>query len=300
MIESIPNVSEGRRPDVLAALTACLRAVPGLRVLDTSADAAHHRSVFTMAGTADAVAAAALALVECAVAQIDLRKHRGVHPRFGAVDVLPFVPLDGATLDECVRLAHRVGTAIAEQFAIPVYYYEAAASAPHRRRLEDVRRGEFEGLSTRMLDPAWAPDAGPGRPHPSAGAIAIGARHPLIAYNVNLASNRLPVAQAIARQIRERDGGLRAVKALGLPLADRGIVQVSTNLVDYTITPPAVVFDTVCRLAAEFGVTVRESELIGLIPRAALTGTTPAALLLTGFRDDQILEERLARTAPNP
>lgn len=300
MIESIPNVSEGQRPAVIAALTAALRAVPDLRLLDVSADSAHNRSVFTYAGEPAAVEAAALALVACAVTHVDLRTHRGVHPRMGAVDVLPFVPLAGTTLADCVAMARRVGRIIADRFSIPVYFYEAAATSSARRRLEDVRRGEFEGLSTRMADPAWVPDAGPSRPHPSAGAMAIGARQPLIAYNVNLASDRLDVAKAIARRIRERDGGLPAVKALGLPLTDRGIVQVSTNLVDYALTPPVVVFEAVRQAAAAYGVAVKESELIGLIPRAALAGTSAAALQLTGFRDDQILEERLALTAPNP
>ena len=300
MIESIPNVSEGQRPAVLEALTAALRAVPGLRLLDTTADPAHHRSVFTYAGDAETVAHAAVALVATAIALIDLRLHRGVHPRLGAVDVLPFVPLEGSTLDACVTLARRVGATLADRFNLPVYLYEAAASRPERRRLEDVRRGQFEGLLTRMADPAWAPDFGPAQPHPTAGAIAVGARRPLVAYNVNLASDRLDVARAIAARIRERNGGLPCVKALGLPLADRGIVQVSMNLTDFTITPPAVAFEAVRQQAAQYGVSVRESELIGLIPRAALAGTTAEAIGLVGFRDDQVLETRLAMTPPNP
>lgn len=300
MIESIPNVSEGQRPAVLEALTATLRAVPGLRLLDRSADAAHHRAVFTVAGEADTVEAAALALVGAAVSLVDLRTHRGVHPRMGAVDVLPFVPLDGATMADCIELARRAGAAIADRYDLPVYLYEAAATRPERRRLEHVRRGQFEGLAARFTDPAWAPDFGPARPHPTAGAIAIGARQPLIAYNINLDSDRLDIARAIAASIRERDGGLPAVKALGLPLTDRGIVQVSMNLTDFTVTPPAVVFRAVEQAAARAGVRVRESELIGLIPRAALHDTTADALRLTGFRDDQILEERIARTPPNP
>lgn len=299
MIESIPNISEGQRPAVLAALTAVLRGVPGLRVLDISADAAHHRSVFTYAGESVALEAAALALIATAIAHIDLRTHRGVHPRMGAVDVLPFVPLEGATLEDCIAVARRVGATVATRFDLPVYLYESAASRPGRRKLEDIRRGQFEGLADRFADPEWAPDFGPARPHPTAGAIAIGARRPLVAFNINLDSQRLDVARAIAHTIRERDGGLPSVKALGLPLADRGIVQVSMNLTDYTVTPPAVVFAAVQREAARYGVAVRESELIGLIPQAALSGTSAAALQLAGFRDDQVLEVRLARTPPN-
>lgn len=300
MIESIPNVSEGQRPEVIAALTTALRRVPRLRLLDVSTDPAHHRSVFTYAGDTDSLEAASLSLVECAVATINLREHRGVHPRWGAVDVIPFVPLGDETLATCVALAQRVGAAIARHFQIPVFLYEAAASVPRRQRLEEVRRGQFEGLAARLRDPDWAPDYGPSVPHPTAGAIAVGARHPLIAFNVNLETDHVDVARRIAVAVRERDGGLPAVKALGLALVDRGCVQVSMNLTDFTRTPPAVAFDAVCREAAARGVAVRNSELVGLIPRAALDGTTPAALRLTGFREDQMLEERLARTPPNP
>lgn len=300
MIESIPNVSEGQRSDVIAALTAALRRVPRLHLLDVSADPAHHRSVFTYAGDADSLEAASLTLVECAIAAIDLRQHRGVHPRMGAVDVIPFVPLGDETLATCVALARRVGATIARRFQMPVFLYEAAASAPERHKLEDVRRGQFERLADRLRDPDWTPDYGPSLPHPTAGAIAIGARRPLVAFNVNLETDRVDVARRIAAAVRERDGGLSAVKALGLALVDRGYVQVSMNLTDFRRTPPAVAFDAVCREAAARGVAVRNSELVGLIPRAALDGTTPAALRLTGFREDQILEERLARTPPNP
>lgn len=300
MIESIPNVSEGQRRDVVAEIATALHRVRGLRLLDYSSDAVHNRSVFTYAGDADALVAASLGLITVAIARIDLRAHRGVHPRMGAVDVIPFVPLDGSSLEDCVALARRLGALVATRFDIPVYLYEAAASSPARRRLEDVRRTQFEGLTARLADPAWAPDFGPRQAHPSAGALAIGAREPLIAFNVNLETDRLDVARAIATEIRERDGGLPGVKALGLPLVPLGIVQVSMNLTDVVRTPPRVVFDAVQRAAAARGVAVRESELIGLIPRAALAGTTAAALRLRDFQDDRILEERLARTPPNP
>lgn len=300
MITSVPNVSEGRRPEIVAALRAALRRIPRLRVLDVSSDPAHHRSVFTYAGDAECLEAASLSLLEVAIAAIDLRRHRGVHPRMGAVDVIPFVPLGDDTLDACAALARRVGSTLGRRFHIPVFLYGAAASAPTRQRLEDVRRGQFEGLAARLRKPEWAPDFGPSAPHPTAGAIAIGARGPLIAFNVNLETDQVGVARRIAASVRERDGGLAAVKALGLALTDRSCVQVSMNLTDFTRTPPAVAFAAVSREAAALGIAVRNSELVGLIPRAALDGTTPAALRLVDFDDDQILEERLARTPPNP
>lgn len=300
MIESVPNISEGRRPAVLAACTEALRGVSGLRLLDVSADPSHHRAVLTYAGDADVLARASRALVQRAIALIDLRRHRGVHPRMGAVDVMPFVPLDGSTLEDCVALARRVGALLADEFAIPVFLYEAAATAPARRRLEDVRRGEFEGLRAKLADPAWTPDFGPAEAHPTAGAIAIGARLPLIAFNVVLATDRLAVAREVAAVVRERGGGLPGVKALGLPLPHRQLVQVSMNLVDYRQTPPAAAFEAVRHEAHARGVEVLESELVGLIPRAALAATTPEALRLRGFEPGMILEHRLAATRPNP
>lgn len=297
MIEFIPNVSEGRRPEVVDTLFHALTTPPGIRVLNRTSDASHNRSVFTVAGTADALEAGALALLGEAIRRIDLRTHHGVHPRLGAVDVMPFVPLGDATMAECVLLARRVGLESASRFGLPVFLYEEAAAAPGRRRLEDIRRGEFEGLTAKLADPAWVPDFGPARPHPTAGALVVGARRVLVAFNVNLATPRVEIARRIAAKVRERDGGLPAVKALGLPLAERGIVQVSMNLTDYSRTPPATAFAAVQREAQALGVEVLESELIGLIPQAALAGTSAQALRLVGFTDDQILEVRLARTA---
>lgn len=294
MIESIPNVSEGRRADVIDALARSVRESAGVLLLDRSSDPDHNRSVLTMAGSADDLHAAVLALVGCAVERIDLRAHRGVHPRLGAVDVVPFVPLAGATMDACVVLARQAGSAIADAFGVPVYLYGEAASTPARRALDAVRRGQFEGLAAKMRDPAWAPDFGSPAPHPTAGAVAVGARRPLVAFNVNLASDRLDVARAIAAKVRERDGGLPCVKALGLPLASAHVVQVSMNLTDYERTSPAEAFAAVAREARALGVAVAGSELVGLIPRAALRGTTPEALQLRGFTDDRVLEVRLA------
>jgi len=293
LIECIPNVSEGRRPDVVAAMADAIRRVAGIRLLDYSSDASHHRSVFTLAGDAAGVEQAVLALFERAVADIDLRTHRGEHPRLGAVDVVPFVPIEGVTMADCVALAKKAGAAIAERFHIPVYLYEDASADPARKNLEDIRRGEFEGLAKKMATAGWAPDFGPSAPHPTAGASVVGARMPLIAYNINLATDRLDVAKKIAAAIRQSSGGFRYVKAAGFKLEHRGIVQVSMNLTNYEKTPIFRVFETVRREAARYGVSILESEIVGLIPSAALAGAAEFYLQLEGFKPDQVLENKL-------
>ena len=293
VIECVPNVSEGRRPEVIATLADALRGVPGLRVLGVQSDASHNRSVFTLAGDAAALAAGVPKLFEGALAAIDLRSHRGEHPRMGAVDVVPFIPIEGVTMAECVTLAKTVAADVAARFSVPMFLYEEASSNPGRKNLEDIRRGEFEGLAAKMAQPAWAPDYGPLSPHPSAGATAIGARMPLIAYNINLATNRLDVAKKIASAIRMSSGGLRYVKAMGIALEDRGIVQVSINLTNYEKTPMFRVFDLVRREAARYGVQVLESEIVGFVPSAALTQTAEYFLQLEGFAPGQVLETAL-------
>jgi glutamate formiminotransferase / 5-formyltetrahydrofolate cyclo-ligase len=271
-----------------------IRSVPGVRLLDYSSDPSHNRSVFTMAGDQMALKTAVLAMARRAVHTVDLRTHRGEHPRIGAVDVVPFIPLADTTMAECVELAREVGQAIAERLSVPVYLYEEAASREGRRHLEDIRRGQFEGLPSKMMAPDWAPDFGPSAPHPTAGATVVGARRALIAFNVNLATDRLDTAKRIAAAVRESSGGLPCVKALGLALPDRGIVQVSMNVTNFEKTPIQVVFDRIVAEAERAGVEVAESEIVGLIPEAALTGTTPAQLGLRAFSDHQILERRLA------
>jgi glutamate formiminotransferase / 5-formyltetrahydrofolate cyclo-ligase len=293
VIECVPNVSEGRRPEIVSSLADAIRAVDGVRLLDHSSDASHNRSVFTLAGDAAGIERAVLALVERAVAEIDLRTHRGEHPRLGAVDVVPFVPIEGVTMADCVALARRVGGEIASRFEVPVYLYEEASNNPARKNLEDIRRGEFEGLAAKMAAEGWAPDFGPAAPHPSAGASVIGARMPLIAYNINLNTDRLDVARKIAAAIRHSSGGLRYVKAMGVRLDDRNVAQVSINLTDYQKTPVHRVFDMVTREAARYGVTVLESEVIGLIPSAALIGAAAHYLQLERFSAAQILENKL-------
>jgi glutamate formiminotransferase / 5-formyltetrahydrofolate cyclo-ligase len=293
VIECIPNVSEGRRADVVDRMADAIAGVPGVRLLDRSSDPSHNRSVFTVAGDAAGLEAAIIGLFERAVADIDLRTHKGEHPRLGAVDVVPFVPIEGVTMAECVALARKVGAAVADRFKLPVYLYEEASDNAARKNLEDIRRGEFEGLAAKMQTPGWAPDFGPAVPHPSAGAAVIGARMALIAYNINLATDRIDVAKKIAAAIRHSSGGYRFVKAAGFKLDDRGIVQVSMNLTNYEKTPMFRVFETVKREAARYGVAVLESEIVGLVPAAALLASAEYYLQIEGFKSDQVLENKL-------
>ena len=296
IIECVPNISEGQRHEIVARVADAVRGVEGVRVLDVQSDPSHHRSVLTLAGDRPALITGVLRLYEQALAVIDLRTHRGEHPRLGAVDVCPFIPIDGASMEDCVAIAREVGAAVADRFKLPVYLYEEAATAPTRRNLEDIRRGEFEGLAAKMQQPDWKPDFGPSAPHPSAGATVIGARMPLIAYNINLATDRLDVAKKIAATIRMSSGGFRFVKAMGVALEDRGIVQVSMNLTNYEKTPIFRVFETVKREAARYGVNVLESEVVGLIPAAALSQAAAFYLQLERFAPDQVLETRLRAT----
>lgn len=293
LIECVPNISEGVRTEVVAGIVEALRAIDGLHVLDVQSDATHNRSVLTLAGEPAVLRVALPRLCELTIAEVDLRTHRGEHPRLGAVDVMPFIPLEGATMAECVALAREVGADIGGRLHVPVFLYEDAASSPARRNLEDIRRGEFEGLAEKMRLPGWAPDFGPDTPHPSAGATVIGARMPLIAYNINLATDRVDVAKKIASAVRMSSGGLRYVKAMGLALDGRPVVQVSMNLTNFEKTPIHRVFDMVQREAARYGVAVLESEIVGLIPQAALLQAAAHYLQLEGFSAGQVLEHRL-------
>lgn len=266
--EIVPNLSEGRRNDVIdAAARAAVDA--GASLLHRTSDAVHHRSVLTLAGNARAVLDAAVALAGVAAERIDLRDHRGVHPRIGALDVLPFVPLDGATLEDAADLAHEAGVRIWSRYRIPSFFYGAAARTPARALLADVRAGEFEGLDERFADARSRPDVGDIARHPSAGAIAIGAREILIAFNVELETADISVARDIASMLRERHGGLRTLRALGLRLGENA-VQLSFNVTQYESTPLYRIVELVRRLAARRGISVRRSELIGCIPRAAV------------------------------
>lgn len=295
IIEAVPNVSEGRRADVIEALARAFGSPPGVVLLDTSSDPSHNRTVFTAIGDSAALEEAALALFEQAVRLIDLRRHRGEHPRIGAVDVLPFVPIEGVSMEECVALARSLGKKVAERFAVPIFLYEEAAMQPGRSDLAAIRKGEFEGLAEKMKDPLWRPDFGPALPHPSAGASVVGARVPLIAFNVNLGTKRLEVAKAIARAVRASSGGLRYVKALGIDLQEKGEVQVSMNLTDYRKTPMHRAFEMVRLEAERYGVPVVGSEIVGLVPSEALLAAAEHFLRLINFAREQVLEEKLRK-----
>jgi glutamate formiminotransferase len=273
LFEVVPNISEGRDASIVDAAIAAMTS-EGVRVIHRTSDAVHHRSVITAAGSASQVVGAAVALARVTLERIDLRTHRGEHPRIGALDVLPFVPLGDATLDDAVTLAHRAAARIWRELGIPALLYGAAASAPHRANLADVRRGEFEGLAERSRDARWTFDYGD-VPHASAGAIAVGARALLLAFNVELNSGDLTLARAIARTLRERDGGLGTLKALGIRLAP-DIVQVSFNLTDVEAVPLYRVRELVRLAAARHGVSVGRSELIGLAPRKTIVRTARA------------------------
>ena len=294
IVECVPNISEGRRTEVLDACATAIRGA-GVHLLDVKPDTAHNRTVYTFAGDPAAVRTAVVALFDAAIPRIDLRNHSGEHPRMGAVDVVPFIPIEGTTMADCVALAGDVASAVSAKHNLPVFLYEEAARNPARRNLEDIRRGEFEGLAAKLQQPEWKPDFGPAAPHQSAGASVVGARMALIAYNINLATNRLDVAKKIAMAVRHSSGGLRHVKAMGVELADRGIVQVSMNLTNYEKTPLFRVFELVKREAARYGVEILESEIIGLVPAAALTASAAWFLQMDSFSDDLVLETRLRK-----
>jgi glutamate formiminotransferase len=292
LVECVPNFSDGRRPEVIAEIVAAIAAVDGVHVLDRQSDATHNRCVITFVGPGEAAAQAAFAAIAAAARLIDLTQHEGAHPRFGAADVVPFVPVKEGDMPLCIDLARALAARVGAELGIPAYLYEDAARRPAHRDLAEVRRGEFEGLRQAILtDPERAPDEGPRRVHPTAGAVAIGARPPLIAYNVNLDSDDVELAREIAVAIRERDGGFPKVKAMGLALDD--CVQVSMNLVDYRVTSLRTVYQEVARRAAARGVAVRESEVVGLLPQAALVDVARRALSASGFTQQQVLEARV-------
>ena len=293
LLECVPNVSEGRSREALEALAAAMRGVRGAHLLDLAPDADHHRTVVTLAGGADALREAVLALFAWADRWIDLRRHRGVHPRIGAVDVVPFVPLAGATLEQAVAAARETAVAVAERFALPVFLYEEAASRPARRRLADLRRGELDGLAERLAEAEWRPDFGPAALHPRLGATVVGARFFLLAVNALLATAEVAVARDIARAVREASGGLPGVRALGLLLPSQGRAQVSMNLVDFRQTSLADLLARVAAEAAARGTEVVSTELVGLAPAEALLGPLRESLRNPELGLHKVLEHRL-------
>ncbi len=298
LVESVPNVSEGRRLDVVDRLAAAITSVDGVYLLDRTSDASHNRSVFTLAGEHEAVVLALERLVEAAIHDIDMDAHDGEHPRIGAVDVIPFIPLAATTLDDCIELARAFGARLAARFDLPVYLYARAAIRAEREKLADVRRGQYEGLKVEIGQRGREPDFGPARVHPSAGAVAVGARPFLIAYNINLDSDDVELARRIARRVRESGGGLARLQANGFEIREpeRGFplrAQVSMNLLDFAVTPLWLVWESVAALAAQDGVGLAESELIGLAPLAALLAVADRA----DAPSDDSVEVRLAATA---
>ena len=293
LVECVPNFSEGRREEVIDAIVDAARGVPGVKVLDHSSDVDHNRTVLTFVGEPQSAKKAAFACCAKAAELIDMEKHKGGHPRIGATDVIPFVPVAEVTMEECVALAHELGREIAEKLSIPVYFYEAAARRASMKALPDVRRGEYEGLKEAIKPPERAPDEGPQATHPTAGATVVGARPFLVAFNINLNTPDIAVAKKIAQTIRAAKGGYVNCRAIGLLLDDRKIAQVSINMTDYTATPLHRVFETVKSEAARYGVNVAGSEVIGLTPMQALADAAAFYLRIEDFKREQILEARL-------
>jgi glutamate formiminotransferase len=293
IIECVPNISEGKRLDVVEAVAARLRAVPGVRLLNVAPDAAQNRTVFTMVGDRGSLPAAVEALFEETLKRVDLTKHKGEHPRMGAVDVVPFVPIVGATVADCVELSKSVAAMVAAKFNVPVYLYEDSAAQPDRQNLANIRKGQFEGFAEKIKDPAWKPDFGPARIHPTAGVVAVGARPFLIAFNVNLGTSDVKVAENVANAVRHIGGGLRFVKAKGFATDNPNVVQVSMNLTNYEKTPVFRVVEMVRREAARYGVNVVATELVGMTPLQAMLDCAAWYLQLADFERDQVLEAQI-------
>jgi glutamate formiminotransferase len=293
IMECVPNYSEGRNKETVLAIADCFKNKNNVRLLDFSSDEDHNRSVFTVIGEPEALKEAVLLSCEVALKKIDLRRHRGQHPRMGAVDVIPFIPIRNCNIEDAKNIARQVGEYLGEKLHQPVYLYEKSASSPSRENLADVRRGEFEGLAQKMQDPNWKPDFGPNIPNETGGATAVGARMPLVAFNVNLNTPDLSIAKAIAKKVRYSNGGFRYIKAMGVALHERNIVQVSMNVTDYTRTSLYRVFETIKMEAKRYGVNVAGSELIGLAPVMALADAAEYYLQIENFKIEQLLEMRI-------
>ena len=293
IIECVPNFSEGRDLEKIDKIVAPFRAKAGVKLLDYSNDEDHNRLVVTVVGEPEALYQAVLEAIGVAVSLIDLNQHHGQHPRMGAVDVVPFIPIKNATMEECIALSKQLGEQVAERYGLPVFLYEKSASAPHRENLAAVRKGEFEGMAEKIKLPEWTPDYGPAERHATAGTVAIGARLPLVAYNINRNTPHLEIAQDIAKKIRFIGGGLRYCKAMGVDLKERGITQVSINMTDFTKTALYRAFELTRIEAQRYGVTIAGSEIIGLVPMEALIDTASYYLGLENFSMQQVLEARI-------
>ena len=293
IVECVPNFSEGRDLEKVEKIAGAFRTKEGVKLLDYSTDKDHNRMVVTVVGEPEALKKAVIEAIGIAVENIDLNQHKGQHPRMGAVDVVPFIPIRNVSMDEAIAMSKEVAKEVADRYGLPVFLYEKAASAPHRENLAAIRKGEFEGLKDKMTLPEWKSDFGPEQPHPTAGAVVIGARMPLVAYNVNLNTNKLEIADAIAKKVRFLGGGLRFCKAMGVELTDRGIVQVSMNLTDFTKTAIYRAHELVRIEANRYGVTIVGAEIVGLVPMDALIDTAAYYLGLENFSTKQVLETHL-------
>ncbi|MEJ5228904.1 MAG: glutamate formimidoyltransferase [Pseudothermotoga sp.] len=293
IIESAPNFSEGRREEIVREIVSQAENVKGVWVLDWSMDADHNRSVVTLVGTPEPLLEVLFNMAKKATELIDLRNHKGEHPRMGATDVIPLVPVMGTEMAECVELSKILAKRIGEELQIPVYLYEKSASAPHRENLSEIRKGEFEGFFEKIKDPNWKPDFGPHTVHPTAGVTAVGAREYLIAFNVNLGTNRLEIAEKIAKAVRHISGGYRYVKAIGVELKDKGMVQVSMNMTNYKKSPLFRVFETIKREAQRYGVPVVGTEIIGMVPMQSMLEVAQYYLQLDDFGMNRVIENRI-------
>ena len=293
ILESVPNYSVGKDEEVIEKIVRPFKDHEDVKLLDYSADPDHNRLVVTNVGDPDGLFEATLETIGLAVDLIDMNEHRGEHPRMGAVDVIPFTPVRNVTMDEAIELANRLARAAAEEFDLPIYLYEKAATCPERENLEVIRKGEFEDFPEKIEKDDWSPDYGPAKVHPTAGVTAIGARKPLVAFNVNLKTDELDVADRIARKVRHSSGGLRHCKAMGVDLEEDGLVQVSMNMTDYTRTSLQQAFELIRVEAERYGVNIAESEIIGLVPADALMNVAEHYLRINDFSSDQVIENRL-------
>jgi len=292
LLECVPNISEGRDREKITSLAEEVGKHRRVKLLDCSSDKDHHRSVYTFIGEPEAVREAAFSFTMKALDLIDMREHKGGHPRLGAVDVIPFVPIQGVEMEEAIQIAREFGKGLGKR-GIPVFYYEEAATRPERKDLPSIRKGEYEGLAEKMKDPQWKPDEGPDRFNPKFGATVVGARFPLVAYNINLKTKDLPLAQEIARKIRFKDGGFPHVRAMGVDLKERGMVQVSMNLTDYRVTGIPKVYEFIKEEALKKGIEIEGSEIVGLIPLGALEGVGQYYLKCQPFSVRQVIEQRV-------
>ena len=293
IVECVPNFSEGRNLERIEKIVQPFRAREGVKLLDYQRDEDHNRCVVTVVGEPEALKTAVLEAMGAAIAVIDMRAHKGQHPRMGAVDVVPFIPVKNMSMKEAIELSRQVAESVAQKFKLPIFLYEESATAVHRRNLADIRKGQFEGMPEKLKQAEWKPDFGPAEMHPSAGVTAVGARMALVAYNVNLGTSSLDIASDIARKVRHLSGGLRYCKAIGVELKHRGIVQVSINMTDYTKTALYRVFELIRIEAKRWGVPVVGSEIVGLVPMGALIDTATYYLQLENFKTEQVLESRI-------